>query len=88
MEKELQLQNFVESEWEEHNNYYYKNTRTGKIIHEETFNKKLQRAFVWEQAVEYVSEELQELVYRWMSSEKPEYEVAARELQSKLEELQ
>jgi len=87
-DEELKLQNFNEHEWENYKPYYYRHKETGRQIHEETYQKKAERAYVWSEAVEHVSDELQELVHRWMSSKKPEYEVAARELQSKLEELQ
>lgn len=88
METELQLQNFDESEWEKHNNYYYKNTGTGKIIHEETFNKKLRRAYIWEQAVAYVSEELQDVAGRWEEHGGPSDEACVEELRAKLQQLQ
>jgi len=87
-DEELKLQNFDRNDWKQYKLYYYRHKETGRQIHEETYRAKCDQKLVWSEAVEHVADELQELVHRWMSSQKPEYEVVARELQSKLEELQ
>lgn len=87
MEEELQLQNFNEHEWENYKPYYYRHEETDRTIHEETYQKKAQRAYIWGQAIEYATEQIEELAAEWRVHGNPVSDACADQIEELLRDL-